>query len=102
MQCETIDAIAQAICISQIEPGVHAYLTELIERARIVTAPRARSKLRLLSLASTRQLYRDIQSMLEPPVLSWSLLTQIARADLALAALSPPPKRHSPFWKPGG
>ncbi|WP_395336789.1 hypothetical protein WBP06_20655 [Novosphingobium sp. BL-8H] len=92
-QCETINAIAEAVGLASIEPGVRAHLTDLIARARIVASPHAPGKLRWLSIASTRQLYRDIQFLLEPPVLSWSLLTQIARADLALSALSAKPKR---------
>jgi hypothetical protein len=47
----------------------------------------AHGKLRRLSLASTRQLYRDVQFLLEPPVLSCSLLTAIACPNLALSAL---------------
>lgn len=47
----------------------------------------AHGKLRGLSLASARQIYRDIQFLLEPPVLSCSLLAAIASADLALSAL---------------
>ncbi|QSR19312.1 hypothetical protein [Novosphingobium sp. KA1] len=79
-----------------IEPRVRDYLMELIARARIVAAPHAPGKFRRLSMASTRQLYRDVQFLLEPPVLSWSLLTQIAQADLALSVLSAQPRHRVP------
>jgi hypothetical protein len=46
-------------------------------------------------MASTRQLYRDVQFLLEPPILSWSLLTQIAQADLALSVLSAQPRHRA-------
>ena len=91
-QCETVEAIAQAVVGAPIEPDVRAYLMELIERARIVAAPRTRGKFRRLSLSAARQLYRDVQFLLEPPALSWSLLTRIAKADLVLSALSTQPK----------
>lgn len=71
MQCETINAFARTIYATEIELGVRAYLTELIERARIVAKPDAPGRFRRLSLASTRQLYRDVQFLLEPPALSW-------------------------------
>lgn len=95
-QCKTIEAIAGAVAMAGIEPEIRDYLMELIGRARIVAARPAPGKFRRLSMASTRQLYLDVQFLLEPPILSRSLLTQIAQADLALSVLSAQPRHGAP------